>query len=97
MVTYNIIHDGGNNLNMVLCQLDQMHVDLGFLTEAKLSHSKYIQNCEGCSVYSTHLDGFKGGVALFYCNPSQWIVEGIQEFHPNVLRCSLVLGNCQWI
>ena len=97
MVTYNVIHAGGNNLNMVLRQMAHMHVDLGFLTETKLSHSKYTRNCEGYSVYSTRSDGFKGGVALFYCNSSQWTVEGIQAFGPNVLRCSLVSGNHRWI
>ena len=72
------------------------HADLGFLMETKLSHDKCTRNCEGYSVHSTRSDGFKGGVALFYCNFSQWTVEGIKAFGPNVLRCSLASGNCRW-
>ena len=96
MITYNVIHAGGNNLNMVLRQMHHMRVDLGFLTETKLSHDKYTRNCEGYSVFSTRSDGFKGGVALFYRNSPQWTVEGIKAFGPNVLRCSLVSGNRRW-
>ena len=104
MITYNIIDAGGNNLDMVLRQMAHMNVDLGFLTETKLSdtnnnNNKHSRNCEGYSVYATTTTGAdsKGGVALFYRNSSQWTIEGIQAFGPNILRCSLVSGNRRWI
>lgn len=96
LLVYNIISAGGNNLNMVLRAMNHMHIDLGFLTETKLSHDKYTRNCEGYAVYSTRSDPFKGGVALFYRNSPYWTIEGIQPFGPNVLRCSLVCGNRRW-
>ena len=82
LITYNIISAGGNNLNMVLWVMNQVGIDLGVLMETKLSHDKYTQNCKGYAIYSTKSDGFKGGVAVFYCNSSQWTIEGIKAFGP---------------
>ena len=65
LITYNIISAGGNNLNVVLRAMNHMGVDVGFLTETKLSHDKYMRLCEGYNVCATHSDGYKGGVALF--------------------------------
>ena len=96
LITYNIISAGGNNLNVVLRAMNQMHINVGFLTETKLSHDKYTRDCEGYSVYATRSAPFKGGVALFYRNTPQWTVEGIRPFSPNVLRCSIVSGNRRW-
>ena len=73
-----------------------MNVDIGFLTETKLFHTKYTRDCEGYQVFATRSDRFQGGVALFYRNTAQWTVEGIKAFGPNVLRCSLVSGNRRW-
>ena len=70
---------------MVLHSMNHMGIDVGFLTETKLSHDKYTQNCEGYSVFSTHSDGFKGGVAIFYRNTSQWMIEGEKSFGPNII------------
>ena len=97
LITYNIISAGGNNLNMVLRAMNHMGVDVGFLTETKLSHDKYTRLCEGYTVCATHSDGYKGGVALFYRNTSRWTIEGVQLFGPNVIRCSLVSGNRRWL
>lgn len=96
LITHNIVHGGGNNINIVLRVMEQMKVDLGVLTETKLPHDKHTQHCQGHSIYSTKASPHQGGVALFYRQGKQWTVEGIKEFGPNVIRCSLVSGGHRW-
>ena len=96
MITYNIVSAGGNRLNMALRAMNHMHIDLGFLTETKLHHDKYTKNCDGYTIHSTRTNGYQGGVAIFYRNSSQWTIEGIKDFGPNIIRCKIVSGNKRW-
>ena len=96
LITHNVISAGGNDLNMVLRAMNHMHVDIGVLAETKLSHDKHTRNCEGHTVFSTKSDGFKGGIALFCRNSSQWTIEGIKAFGPDVIRWTVASGNRHW-
>ena len=96
MIHHNIIHGGGNRLNMALRAMNEMHIDFGILTETKLPNEKYTHQCEGYTIYATHASRHQGGVAIFYRNSPQWTFEGITEFGPNVLRSTLVSGNLRW-
>lgn len=98
VVTYNIVAGGGNNLNMVLRNVEQMRVDLGLLTETKFDHDKHTKECCGCTVVATKAKShFQGGVALFYRTESdKWSVEGARKHGPNVISCTLVSGHRRW-
>ena len=97
-ITYNIRDGGCNNLNMALRSMQQMRVDLGFLTETKLDHEMYTKRCCGYKVLSTKAASrHQGGVALFWRHKSsRWSIEGVRTFGPNVIRGSLVSGNHRW-
>lgn len=86
-ITYNIRNAGGNNLNMVLRALNQMHIDFGILTETHLDHEMYTKFCCGYNVLSTKATSrFQGGVALFWRRSSRnWTIEGVKTFGPNVI------------
>ena len=99
IIMYNIMLAGGNNLNMALRAMDQMHVDLGIFTKTKLNHDMYMQDCYGYSIVVTRMKtSFQGGVALFYWNQAlHWSVRGIQTHGHNVISCILVAGNNFWM
>ena len=95
---YNIMSASGNNLNIVLRDMQCMHIDFGLLTETKLTHDKYTKDCCGFKVFATKASSStKGGVAFFYRSQSDlWSIEGLRAHGPNVISCTIVSGTRQW-
>lgn len=85
-------------MNMVLRTMDYMHVDVGILTETKLTHEMYTKDCCDYLVLATKAaSSHQGGVALFYRKQSdRFAVEGIRTHGPNVISCTLVMGYRHW-
>jgi exonuclease III len=95
IATFNIRSGRAGRLEMVLRAMNQMNVDIGILTEAKLTDGIHTRQSSGYHVYSTSARSHsKGGVVLFFRNSVQWQVESIRHFCPNVISCQLVTG--QW-
>ena len=88
------MNGGGNNLNMVLRSMDQMHVDFGLVVETKFNHDKYTRDCCGYTVFATKAkSSSQGGVAFFYRSESDlWSIEGLRSHGPNVISCTIVSG-----
>jgi endonuclease/exonuclease/phosphatase family metal-dependent hydrolase len=90
---YNIRSGRAGRLEMVLRAMNQMNVDIGILTEAKLTDGIHMRQSSGYHVYATSARSHsQGGVALFFHDSAQWQVESICRFGPNVISCQLVTG-----
>jgi exonuclease III len=98
LITYNIISAGGSRIIMALRAMNHMHIDLGILTETKLTNSMYTQQCYGYEVIATKSTSLsQGGVALFYRQQSSaWSIEGLKCHGPNVISCTLIAGKTLW-
>ena len=72
LATLNIIDGRRNRLNAALRCMKQMNVDIGLLTETKLSNDRYTKSAEGYRVEGTKADVGKGGVALVYRDSKAW-------------------------
>jgi len=78
-----------------LYAMDQMNVDVGILTEAKLTEGIYTRRSSGYTVVATRAVSYnQGGVALLYReNNVGFTVESVAATHgPNVLRFILRYG-----
>jgi exonuclease III len=76
--------------------MNQMNVDIGILTETKLTNGIHTRQLSGYQVYATLARSHsQGGVALFFRDSPQWQVESIRLFGPNVISCQLVTGQCR--
>ena len=65
----------------------EMNVDLGILTEAKLTNGIHTRYSSGYQVFATEARSHcQGGVALFYRYSPFWQVESIWRYGPNVLK-----------
>ena len=62
----NIVDARNCRLNAALRCMNQMNIDLGILTEMKLSTDKYTKFAEGYKFVATTADGKKGGVGICY-------------------------------
>jgi len=77
------------------CQaLQDMNVDLCFLTEAKLTDDHHTVYSSGYQVEATKARVHnQGGVALVYWDSPYWQVESVQRHGPNVISAILVMGH----
>ena len=96
LATLNIIDGRRNRLNAALRCMKQMNVDIGLLTETKLSNDRYTKSAEGYRVEGTKADVGKGGVALVYQDSKAWGLESTRTFGPNVIKTTLVSGQRRW-
>jgi exonuclease III len=98
VATYNI-RDGRNaNLEAALRACEQMHIDVGFLTETRLSTDCYTRSAYGYTVFATTTSRLnQGGTALIFTNSSFYFqIESQQKHGPNVISCVLVTGTRQY-
>jgi Reverse transcriptase (RNA-dependent DNA polymerase) len=97
LATYNIRSGRGGNLEIVLRAMEQMNVDLGILTEAKLTDGIYTRYSSGYNVVATSARVHnQGGVALFYKDSPDWQVESVKHHGPNVISFQLVAASQRW-
>jgi hypothetical protein len=97
LATYNIRSGRNGRLETALRAMDQMKVDLGILTEAKLTDGIYTRCSSGYSVVATSARVHnQGGVALFYKNSPDWQIESVRYHGPNVISFQLVAASRRW-
>ena len=97
LATYNIRSGRGGNLEIVLRAMEQMNVDIGILTEAKLTGGIYTRYSSGYNVVATSARVHnQGGVALFYKNSPDWQDESMRHHGPNVISFQLVAASQRW-
>jgi paraquat-inducible protein B len=74
-----------------------MRIDIGVLTETRLSTDRYTRSAYGYTVFATkttHIN--QGGVALIFTNNSlHFQIEAQKSHGPNVISCILVTGKRQ--
>jgi hypothetical protein len=74
-----------------------MRIDIGVLTETRLSNDHYTRSACGYTVFATktmHIN--QGGVALIFTNNSlHFQIEAQKSHGPNVISCILVTGKRQ--
>jgi len=93
IATYNICSGRAGRLELALRAADQMNLDLGILTETKLTDGVYTRNSSGYQVTATDApSAHQGGVALFYRDSEYWQVESVVKHGPNVISFELVSG-----
>mmetsp|Transcript_5724 Transcript_5724/g.8521 ORF Transcript_5724/g.8521 Transcript_5724/m.8521 type:complete len:1130 (+) Transcript_5724:164-3553(+) len=93
LLTLNIIDGRNSRLNQAIRCLKQMNVDIGILTETKLSNDMYTKSFLGYRVVATKMEGNTGGVALVYRDRAGWGLESTICYGPNVIRSTLVAGD----
>ena len=96
LATLNIVDARNNRLEAALRCLSQMNIDIGFLTETKLSTNRHTKLSAGYRFVATTANGSKGGVGLAYRRSKGWDLESIKPFGPNVVRATLVAGHKRW-
>lgn len=97
IATYNIRSGRNGRLEIALRAMEQMNVDLGILTEAKLTDGIYTRCSSGYNVVATNARVHnQGGVALFYKNSPDWQVESVRHHGPNVISFQLVAASRRW-
>ena len=90
LATYNIQSGRNGRLETALREMACMNVDIGFLTEAKLTDGIYTRYSSGYHVYATEATSpQKGGIALFWRDQSNWTVESERCHGPNIISCEL--------
>ena len=93
LATYNIQSGRRGRLEMALREMDQMNIDIGILTETKLTAGIYTRYSSGYHVRATEASSHnKGGVALFWRDRPNWSVESERCHGPNVISCELKTG-----
>jgi endonuclease/exonuclease/phosphatase family metal-dependent hydrolase len=78
---------------MALRALDVLNVDIGILTEAKLTDGVYSRFSQGYTITATEATSHRqGGVALCFRENEYFQVEASVCHGPNVISCELVTG-----
>ena len=90
--TLNIVHAGNFRLNAAIHCMEEMNVDVGFLTETKLTSDKHTKSQDGYVVTATKVAGRTGGVALVHRRAEGWGLESTRIFGENVIKTTLVCG-----
>ena len=96
LATLNITDGRKSRLNAAIRCMEQANVDVGLLTETKLSNDMYTKSAMGYTVSATKAVGMSGGVALVHRQGKGWGLESIRSFGPNVIRATLVSGQRRW-
>ena len=87
LATYNVRSGRAGRLEIALRAMEQMNVDLGILTEAKLTDGIYTRFSSGYHVVATDARVHnQGGVALFYRDSPHWQIDE----QPNSFRIARV-------
>jgi hypothetical protein len=96
--TYNIIHGGNSRIALAIKTLKVMNINIGVLTETKVSEGMYTKAAHGYTITATEArNNHQGGAALFYLtNNNQFTIEGTRSFGPNIIRTTLVSGTKRW-
>ena len=92
----NIMDGRKSRLNAAIRCMEQANIDVGLLTETKLSTDMYTKSTMGYTVSATKAVGMSGGVALVHRQGKGWGLESIRSFGPNVIRATLVSGQRRW-
>jgi hypothetical protein len=75
-----------------------MRIDVGILTETRLSTDRYTRSAYGYTVFATkttHIN--QGGIALIFTNDSLFFqVEAQRKHGPNVISCIISTGKRQY-
>jgi exonuclease III len=80
IATYNIRSGRAGRLEAVLRAMKQMNVDIGLLTEAKLTDGIHTRYSSGYNVFATRAKNHsQGGVVLFYRDSLYWQIESIKR------------------
>jgi hypothetical protein len=93
IATYNIRDGRNSNLEAALRACKKMQIDVGILTETRLSTDRYKRSAFGYTVFATqttHIN--QGGIALIITNSLYFQIESQQKHGPNVVSCILVTG-----
>jgi hypothetical protein len=73
--------------------MEQMNVDVGLFTEAKLTGDAHTRFSSGHHVVAAEARRHcQGGVALFFRDSDCWQVESVRKHGPNVISFELVMG-----
>jgi len=97
LATYNIQSGRAGRLEMALRAMEQMNVDIGILTEAKLTDGVHTRYSSGYHVYATAaVSHHQGGVALFFRESRRWQVESIKRYGPNVISFEIAMGHARF-
>jgi hypothetical protein len=93
LATYNIRDSRNLNLEAVLRACEQMRIDVGVLTETRLSTDRYKRSAYGYTVFATQTTHTnQGGIALIFTNSFYFQIESQQKHGPNVISFILVTG-----
>jgi exonuclease III len=93
VATYNIRDGRKSNLEAALRACKQMRIDVGALTETRLSTDRYTRSEYGYTVFATQTTHTnQGGIALIFTNFLYFQIESQQKHGPNVISCILVTG-----
>ena len=82
LATLNITDGRKSRLNAAIRCMEQANVDVGLLTETKLSNDMYTKSAMGYTVSATKAVGMNGGVALVHQLGKGWGLESIRCFWP---------------
>ena len=75
---------------MVLRELNRLNIDIGILTESKLTHGIHTRRAFGYNVYAMEaISPHKGGVALIWRDSFSWSLESERLHGPNVVSFEL--------
>jgi hypothetical protein len=70
-----------------------MRIDVGVLTETRLSTDHYTRSAYGYTVFATQTTHTnQGGIALIFNNSFYFQIESQEKHGPNVISCILVTG-----
>ena len=84
--TYNIRNGRNGGLESALPGMAQANIDLGVFQETKCTNGVYTRASAGYRVVATDgLSRHRGGVALFYREESDFAVEEVRTYGPNVI------------
>ena len=95
--SYNIRNGRNGGFELVLQGMYLANLDLGIFQETKIMDRVYTRRSADYSVVTTDvLSQHRGGVALFYCLSTQFEVEDIQQFGPNIISSQLAMDERRW-
>jgi hypothetical protein len=99
VATYNIRDGRNSNLEAALRACKQMRINIGVLTETRLSTDRYTRSAYGYTVFfatqTTHFN--QGGIALIFTNSLYFQIKSQQKHGPNVISCILVTGTHRYL
>ena len=97
LATYNVTSGRNGRLEQALRAMKVANVDVGVLTEAKLTKDIYTRFSSGYHVMATEAPSAQqGGVALFWRDSPTHQVEGQRTWGPNVVSFELVTGGLRY-